>query len=310
MPLSFSKHPRNCNMRKIIFLVQDKNCGATFLLGNMVKHGLDHYNIPSEVKHIDNNNLDLSVIDTIKDSLVFVFKHVPHKIVLKKLKENNNKLIMDVVDEYIRPGTTPENLYSYDFFDGVIVRMGRVLKEFNLPSHLETKYIPHHWDIRLQGLNTSNKTNKIPAVTINDGRDMPYLQDLIRNKNVEFIGNFNYHQFPELISKLNSYSTLYNIRSTDSIAYKFKPATKLVTASALNSPLITNYDWAIQDLIPSDYPFLYEGKNYVDIVNTISNLPEIGSKEHNYALEILKEVKTKTALINLIPEYLEFYKRF
>ena len=52
------------------------------------------------------------------------------------------------------------------------------------------------------------------------------------------------------------------------------------------------------------------GKDYGEIANLINTFPERGSKEHNYALEILKEVKVKTALVNLIPEYLEFYKRF
>ena len=297
-------------MRNIVFLVQDDNCGATFMLGKMVKHALDQFGVQSEIRHIDNYRQDFSALNTLKDSLVFIYKHVPHKIALQILKENNNKLVMDVVDEYVRPGTTPENLYSYQFFDGIILRMSKVLKEYTLPSHLEIKTIPHHWDIRLQELDTSNKTNPKPVVTINDGRDMPYLQDLIKNRNVEFLGNFSYSQFTELITRLNSYTIHYNIRSTDSVAYKFKPATKLVTAAALDTPLITNYDWAIQDLIPSDYPFLCEGKDYGDIVNMINTFPEQGSKEHNYALEILKEVKVKTALVNLIPEYLEFYKRF
>lgn len=297
-------------MRKIIFLVQDDNCGATFMLGKMVKHALDQFNIDSEIKHIDNYRQDFSALDNVKDSLIFIYKHVPHKIALQKLKENNNKLVMDVVDEYIRPNTTPENLYSYHFFDGVILRMSKVLKEYTLPSHLEIKTIPHHWDIRLQNLDTSNKIINKPVVTINDGRDMPHLRDLIQNKDVDFLGNFSFSQFEELMNKLNSYSIHYNIRATDSVAYKFKPATKLVTAAALDTPLITNYDWAIQDLIPPDYPFLYDGKDYGGIVNIINTFPERGSKEHNYALEILKEVKVKTALINLIPEYLEFYKRF
>lgn len=297
-------------MRNIVFLVQDDNCGATFMLGKMVKHALDQFNIKSEIRHINNFTLDFSAVDTLKDSLVFVYKHVPHKLVLNKLRENNNKLVMDVVDEYVRPGTTPENLYSYEFFDGIILRMSRVLKEYTLPSHLEIKTIPHHWDIRLQNLDTTNKPNPKPVVTINDGRDMPYLQDLLKHKDVEFLGNFSYSQFSELIDKLNSYAIHYNVRSTDSVAYKFKPATKLVTAAALDTPLITNYDWSIQDLIPSDYPFLTEGKDYGEIANLINTFPGRGSKEHNYALEILKEVKVKTALVNLIPEYLEFYKRF
>lgn len=297
-------------MKKIIFLVQDDNCGATFLLGKMLKHGLTHYNVVSEIVLVNNYQPDVSILDNVKDSLVFIYKHVPHKLFLAKLKENNNKLVMDVVDEYIRPNSTPESLYSYELFDGVIVRASRILKEHTLPPHLETKYIPHHWDIRLQDLDTSTKTIKKPMVTINDARDMPYIRLLIEQNHVDYIGGFSYYEFAELTSRLNQYSLYYNVRSTDSIAYKYKPATKLVTASALNTPLITNYDWAIQDLIPSDYPFLTEGKDYEEIVNMVNTFPEPGSKEYKYALDILKDVKVKTAMINLIPEYLEFYKRF
>jgi hypothetical protein len=217
---------------------------------------------------------------------------------------------MDVVDEFVRPNTTPEDLYSYDFFDGIIVRANKILEDYTFPSHLETINIPHHWDIRLQNLDTSKKTINKPMVTINDGRDMPYLKTLLKENHVEYIGNFSYQEFAQLTDKLNSYTSCYNVRSTDSAAYKFKPATKLVTSAALDIPIITNYDWAVQDLLPSDYPFLIEGKNYGEIVNTISTFPEPGSKEHKYALDILKDVKSKTAMINLIPQYEEFYKRF
>lgn len=297
-------------MRKIIFLVQDDNCGATFMLGKMLKHGLDQFDVNSEVILVDNNNPDVSILDNVKDSLIFIYKHVLHKLFLFKLKENNNKIVMDVVDEFVRPNTTPDTLYSYDMFDGVIVRASKILKEYNLPSHLETINIPHHWDIRLQNLDTSKKTIDKPMVTINDGRDMPYLQPLLQQNHIQFIGNFSYQEFSQLTDKLNSFTSCYNVRATDSAAYKFKPATKLVTSAALDIPLITNYDWSIQDLVPSDYPFLIDGKNYEEIVNMIRTLPQPGSKEHNYALDILRDVKSKTALINQIPEYLEFYKRF
>lgn len=297
-------------MRKIIFLVQDDNCGATFMLGKMLKHGLDHYNIENEVAHINNFTENFSALEDIKDSLVFIFKHVPHKIALKKLKENNNKIVMDVVDEFVRPGTTPENLYSYILFDGVIIRANKILKDYTFPPHLETVNIPHHWDIRLQNLDTSVKTIDKPMVTINDGRDMPHIKKLIEENHIQFIGNFSYQEFAQLTDKLNSFTSCYNVRATDSAAYKFKPATKLVTSAALNIPIITNYDWSVQDLLPPDYPFLTEGKNYEEIVNIISTFPEPGSKEYKYAQDILRDVKSKTAMINLIPQYIEFYKRF
>lgn len=290
-------------MRQVVFYIQDKNCGASFMLGTMVKHGLDHFKIPCSIKYVED-------LLTIKDSLVIIFKHQPPFEVISVLKENNNKIVMDVVDEFIRPGTTPQTLYDYEHFDGIIIRVGKILTEYKFPEHLVSTFIPHHWDIRLQNLTPPKTRKQIPTVTINDGRDMPYLHQLLQNKNVEFTGNFSYSEFSQLIERLNEYSIHYNVRSTNSLAYKFKPATKLVTASAYGIPLITNYDWAVEDLIPSDYPFLTEGKTYEEIVELINKFPSENSKEYKYAMEILHEVKVKTALINLVPQYEEFYKKF
>ena len=72
-------------MRQIVFYIQDKNCGASFMLGTMVKHGLDHFKIPSSIKYVED-------LLTIKDSLVIVFKHQPPFEVISILKENNNKI--------------------------------------------------------------------------------------------------------------------------------------------------------------------------------------------------------------------------
>ena len=36
-------------MKSIIFLVKDSSCGASFACGNMVKVGLETYNIESEI---------------------------------------------------------------------------------------------------------------------------------------------------------------------------------------------------------------------------------------------------------------------
>ena len=290
-------------MRQITFYIQDKNCGASFMLGTMVKHGLDQFNIPCSIKYPED-------LMEIKNSLVIIFKHQPPTQVLEILKGNNNKLVIDVVDEFIRPGITPQTLYNYNHFDGMILRVGKVLDHYKFPSHLVTSFIPHHWDIRLQNLPNLETRKQIPTVTINDGRDMPYLNQLLQNKNIEFIGNFHYNEFPQLIEKLNEYAIHYNVRTTNSLAYKFKPATKLVTAAAYGIPLITNYDWAVEDLIPDDYPFLTEGKTYEEIVELINNFPPKDSQEYKYAMEILHEVKVKTALINLIPQYEEFYKKF
>ena len=294
-------------MKPIIFLVKDPNCGASFACGNMVKEGLEAYNVESKILYYDEIN-----INDIKNSIITIFKHSLSTQDLITLKNNNNKIIIDVVDEFIRPQTNVTDLYDYSLFDGVISRVKKVLDEYVFPTHLELIYLPLHWDIRFQDLNFTPTFNPTPVCIANDLRDVPYIQSLFTSKKVDFITNLGVEAFsdPEIINKFSQYSIHYNIRETNSIAYKFKPATKLITAAAFNTPIITNYDWAIQDLVPQDYPFLIQDTSLNNIINFIDNIKNINKNQWDYSLDIMKEVKYKTALINLIPSQIEFYNRF
>jgi hypothetical protein len=289
-------------MRPIIFFIEDKNCGAPFLLGTMLKHSFDQFEFPVEIKYSEN-------INTVKDSLVFVYKHSPSIKILDMLKSNGNKIVMDVVDEFIRPGTNVLDLYDYSYFDGLLIRVNKILDEYKFPEHLIIGYIAHHWDIRLQDVTPNPNFNPTPLGVINDARDMPFASELINNNIIKLPPNFNPLQFGSLIDEFNQYSIHYSVRQTNSIAYKFKPFTKLITASAFEAPLITNYDWAIRDLVPEDYPYLIEGNSYQEIVELINSIhPD--TKEWKYAVDVMKYVKAKTALVNLIPEYIDFYNKF
>jgi hypothetical protein len=294
-------------MKSIIFLVKDPSCGASFACGNMVKVGLETYDIESEILYYDEIN-----IDDIKNSIVTIFKHSLPTQDLITLKKNNNKIIIDVVDEFIRPQTDVTDLYDYSLFDGVISRVKKVLDEYSFHPHLELIYLPLHWDIRFQDLNFNPTFNPTPVCIANDLRDVPHIQYLFANKKVDFIINLGVEAFsdPKMIDTFSQYSIHYNIRETNSIAYKFKPATKLITAAAFNTPIITNYDWALQDLIPQDYPFLVQDTSLNNIINFIDNIKDILKDKWEYSLDIMKEVKYKTSLINLIPQYIEFYSKF
>lgn len=294
-------------MKSIIFLIKDPHCGASFTCGNMVKVGLEAYEIQSQILYYDKIN-----IKDIKDSIVVIFKHSLSIQDLITLKSNHNKIIMDVVDEFIRPQTNVTDLYQYDLFDGVISRVKKVFDEYIFPKHLELIYLPLHWDIRFQDYPQFTPTNYTPLCLSNDLRDVPHIHYLFNNKKVDFIVNLGVEAFsdPNVIKSFSQYFLHYNIRETNSIAYKFKPATKLITAAAFNTPIITNYDWAIQDLIPNDYPFLVQNTFLDNIIDFIDNIKNISKKEWDYSLEIMKETKYKTSLINLIPQYIEFYHKF
>jgi hypothetical protein len=289
-------------MRPIIFLIKDPNCTASTQCGVVLNHALKSVDINSSIKYD---------VDGIKNSIVVIFKHIISDKEIDILKKNDNKIVMDVVDEFIRPNTNVLDLYDYSKLDGVISRVKKVIDIYQFPLNLNITYIPHHWDIRLQDQQTRNKiTNYKPALISNDLRDMPYLEYLYTNYLVDFHTNFGFDSFNSYIDMFSKYDIHYNVRNTDSLAYKFKPATKLVTAAAFNTPLITNYDWALQDLIPEDYPFLIKNPSIESINNTINNLSSISSNDLNYTLEILKEVKYKTALVTLVSSYIDFFKQF
>jgi len=289
-------------MKKIVFFITDPKCTASFACGVTLKHALDSLNILTEI----NND-----ITQIKDSIVVLFKHALSKQHIEILKKNNNKIVIDVVDEFIRPGTDVVDLYDYSDFDGAISRIKKVNTDYAFSPHLNLTYIPHHWDIRLQEYSANHSNiNYKPVCISNDLRDMPYLNELHSQSLIDFLINIGFETYEQSIKLFLKYNIHYNIRTTNSLAYKFKPATKLVTAAALNTPLITNYDWALQDLIPNDYPFLIIDPSFNTISNFIQAIPDMSKSDFNYSLEILEEVKYKTALINLLPTYIEFFNKF
>lgn len=289
-------------MRPIVFLIKDVNCTASTQCGVVVNHALESIDINSSVKYN---------VEGIKNSIVVIFKHIISDEEIDILKKNNNKIVIDVVDEFIRPNTDVLDLYDYSKLDGMISRIKKVIDNYQFPLNLNVVYIPHHWDIRLQDQLLQNKfINHKPALISNDLRDMPYLEYLYTNSLVDFHTNFSFNSFNSYIDTFSKYDIHYNVRNTDSLAYKFKPATKLVTASAFNTPLITNYDWALHDLIPEDYPFLIKYPSIESISNMIKSISSISNSELNYTLEILKEVKSKTALVNLVSIYVDFFKQF
>jgi hypothetical protein len=289
-------------MKNIIFLIKDITCTASLQCGVVVNYALNDIGIDSSIKYN---------IEGIKDSIVIIFKHIISDNEIDILKKNNNKIVIDVVDEFIRPNTNVLDLYDYSKIDGIISRVKKVIDIYQFPLNLNTVYIPHHWDIRLQDQQTYNKIiNYKPALISNDLRDMPHLEYLHNNSLIDFHINFGFESFNSYIDIISKYNIHYNIRNTDSMAYKFKPATKLVTAAAFNTPLITNYDWALQDLIPEDYPFLVKDTSIQSIVDVINSLSFISNNNLNYTLEILKEVRYKTALVNLIPTYIDFLNQF
>jgi hypothetical protein len=295
-------------MKPIVFLINDISCLATTQCGVVVNHVFTEFNINSSIRYRANDGR--YEIDDIKDSIVIMCKHLIPDAEIEILKKNNNKIVIDVVDEFIREETNVLDLYDYSKIDGIISRIKKVVDDYQFLPNLAVVYIPHHWDIRLQDVQPTIKNiNYKPALIANDLRDMPHLPYLYDNKLIDFHMNISFDSYNEYIDIFKKYNFHYNVRETNSVNYKFKPASKLVTAAALNTPLITNYDWSLRDLIPEDYPFLIQDTSLDSILNTINSIDNVSDSQYNYALEILADVKYKTALVNLVPAYINFFEQ-
>jgi hypothetical protein len=102
-----------------------------------------------------------------------------------------------------------------------------------------------------------------------------------------------------------------NIRKEGSWEYCFKPATKLSIAAAMNSVMITTYDWSIQDILPEDYPYLLKSTDYEEVEKMFQYVKDTFEKEEWFkAQQMLKQVKDKSSLDEIIKLYLEIEKYF
>jgi hypothetical protein len=259
-----------------------------------------------------------------KDRIVIILKDWANNInLLKYLKNNNNKIILDVIDWLDVDKYSPENNINNpnffprllkEYYDGYIVNNIKMKDWWYQNMDNDTSkpifVIPHHWDERFANLPLvqyqSNPYFYYLGYKGHENQNCLYVQKLL-DEQLLYDDRFGNRYFQD--KPVNGVQI--NIRKEGSWEYCFKPATKLSIVSSMDSLMITTYDWSVQDILSEDYPYLLRSTNYDEVKRMFQYVKDTFQKEEWFkAKYMLEQVKEKTSLDKIIKLYLEIDTHF
>ncbi len=259
-----------------------------------------------------------------KNKIVIILKEwASNKELLQHLKNNGNKILLDVIDwldvEKYNPMSNENNPNFFpellkEYYDGYIVNNSK-MKEWwyeNMDTDIKKPIfiIPHHWDERFCNLPLTKYQQQPYFYYLgyrgHEDQNCLYVQDLLDNNFlVDDRNGARYFQDKPLNG------VQINIRKQGSWEYCFKPATKLSIAAAMDSVIITTYDWSVQDILPADYPYLLKSTDYESVEQMFQYVMDTFEKEEWIkAKQMLNQVKEKTSLDEIIKLYLNIETYF
>ena len=259
-----------------------------------------------------------------KDKIVIILKEWASNIeLLKYLKNNNNKIILDVIDWLDVNKYNPQNNIDVpnffpdllkEYYDGYIVNNTKMkdwwYKNMDPNKNKPVFVIPHHWDERFANLPLVEYSKQPYFYYLgyqgHENQNCLHVTQLLNNQLL--YSNRNGQQY---FQDRPVNGVQINIRKEGSWEYCFKPATKLSIASAMDSIIITTYDWSIQDILSEDYPYLLKSSEYKETEKMFQYVKETYQKEEWFkAKQMLEQVKEKTSLNEIIKLYLEIENYF
>lgn len=281
----------------ILYIVSNFTAGSNIIKGVQVVEILKQNGVSIDIS----NELPSSIENTI---IIFVgslsqsFNLTIEK--LRKLKEHSNVLILDPVDSLCYT-----HLYSYqeiplmEELNGIIFPNTFAEQVYMEKLKCSSITIPHHFDIRLNTL----------AVEKQNEFGICYAGSPYRDKYFTNIPNWLYTNFEghtdRVLEDLIRFPIHFSHREYGTYDFFFKPGTKVATAAATNSILLTSRDKAAVDLLGENYPFYID-----DDVNKTEKLVKSLRENYKNYESILSEVKPKVDLSKIYLDYIKFFNTF
>lgn len=272
------------------------------------------------------NSYEELILDNTKDKnkIIIILKDwATNTHLLKYLKDNNNKVILDVIDWLdVNKYNSKNNINAPNFFpdlpkeyyDGYIVNNFK-MKEWwyqNMDNDRSKPIfvIPHHWDERFSQLPLKEYNTQPYFYYLgyrgHENQNCLYVQELL-DENLLYNDRQGSNYF--LDKPINGCQI--SIRTEGSWEYCFKPATKLSIAASMDSIMITTYDWSVQDILSEDYPYLLKSTDYDEVKRMFQYVKDTFQKEEWIkAKHMLEQVKEKTSLDNIINLYKQINETF
>ena len=306
----------------IYFVVKNSTLGSAILRGHQLSTELNKHGIDTKV--IDYSQIDSSTINSI---FIWV-KEIDYKLV-SALTGNHH--IYDVVDNYLYNYNYINQLLNNNIFNSLIVNNSYMKESIRSKTMFSGNIytIPHHWDPRIQNIQTNNLKQIIfgflgSIASLKHTDNFLHYKQLVDKYPVEFIDSESGKNCTELIknkktipierdvdamSKLNiNFNCHLSIRENDTNVSRYKTTAKIATASAMAHNIITTYEKSTQDFLPDDYPFILKDTN----LNTIEQMFNIviddyvnGKQLWNQGLLMMKDIKSKLSIDKIISIYID-----
>lgn len=243
----------------------------------------------------------------IKDSIV-VYLKFPVDKEYEQVKQNNNKILIDVIDCIGNNDYSLEQICNLSYFplDGLIVPTEDLKNKVKiLKPELEVEVLYHHWDKKhLQNVDKyKNDRNEFR---------LAYIGSPGGHFHEEKIDNLTaVYEWEKMTSTSPYYTCHYSVRPKNDSQFLYKPNTKISVAAAVGANAVHSRDNALKKLLPYDYPY-FTDSDLESVQKTAKYAEEtFGSPIWNEGLEMMKDLKNRTSIERIAGvDYVEFFERF
>ena len=308
----------------IYFVVQNKNLGSSILRGLQISNELNSLNIKSKV--INPHQLPTNE----ENAIFFWVKNINLDIIRSCAKKNHH--IYDIVDNYIYNKHRVDSAIKSGLLDRIIVNnsymKSEIFKQHNISSD-DILVIHHNWDPRIASAIKENQNNLTfgylgSIASFVHSANFLHYKKIAKQYNVRFydseIGSdvtdlLNAgKKIPRNLRNKNAMSQAkidfnchISIREENSPLSKYKTSAKVVTASALGHNIITTYEDAVKDILPSEYPFILTNTDLESVRKMFDLVKEDYNSNKllwNKGLEIISDIKKESTISNIVNNYI------
>lgn len=313
----------------IYFVVQNKNQGSAILRGTQISDQFNELGVDSKV---------VTVSEIPKDEInsLFVWVKNINPTIVKQLV--NNAHVYDVVDNYIYQKELVQSVIQDGVINHLIVNNEFMKLEIHKENNIslnDISVIHHHWDPRISTARKENQSNLTfgflgsVASLVHTDNFLHYrtladkykvrFYDTEIGKNVSDLVNNDkkivVKRNPDAMEQLKIHFNCHvSIRQNNTPESLYKTSAKVVTASALGHNIITTYEEATKDILPSDYPFILRKTDLKSVIEMFDLvIDDYNDKKilWNRGLDTMKTLKEKTSLSKIVEDkYLSIFTKF
>ena len=279
----------------------------------------------------DSKVLEAKDANSINDSILIWVKFFDPN---KAAKLGSNFHLLDAVDAF----PYNKDKINNKLLSGLILN-NKYMREECINKFKYTKpifVIPHHWDKDLLKVNKKNE-NQLNFGYLGSISSLKYDQNLLHFKSLakeagvkfldcEFCKNVTDYikdgfsiRDPQNHERLNiknlevNFNCHISVRKESSQEYLYKTSAKIATASCMGHNIITTPEKSVQDVLPSNYPFLLADSQFESVLSMIErtrNDYENKKEMWNFGLSIMSEVKNLLSIESIAPLYSDIISFF